>query len=93
MPENGVSLTDQDKLLNLEELKRLSAVFIKSCGIKKVRLTGGEPTLDRKLLPLLEYLNQFREHGLESIAMTTNGLTLKRSAKLYKETGWCSKQF
>lgn len=87
MPEEGVALSKQEKYLNLEELKRLSSIFVKLCGMRKIRLTGGEPTIDKKLLPLLEHLNSLKDHGLNTLAMTTNGLTMKKKALLYKRMG------
>lgn len=87
MPEEGIKLNEKDSYLKLDELKRLSNLFVKLCGVDKIRLTGGEPTIDRKLLPLLEHLNSLRQYGLKTIAMTTNGLTLKKHSKTYKNLG------
>lgn len=89
MPAEGIKLTKVEKCLSLSEIKRLSDIFVKSCGIKKVRLTGGEPTIDQKLVPILSHLNDLRPHGLKTVGLTTNGLTLKRSSSTYKDLGEC----
>src|SRR5688572_5057031 len=75
----------RDELLSFEEITRLTRVFVK-LGVRKVRLTGGEPTLRRdfdKLVGMLAGID-----GLEDIAMTTNGslLTLDK-AKALKAAG------
>jgi cyclic pyranopterin phosphate synthase len=79
-----VFLSRQD-LLSFEEITRLTRVFVK-LGVRKVRLTGGEPTLRRDFEKLVEMLADIE--GLEDIAMTTNGslLTLER-AKALKAAG------
>ncbi len=52
MPEQGVPLTPEGKLLTREEIGRLAKMFVQS-GIKKVRLTGGEPTVRRDLVDIV----------------------------------------
>jgi cyclic pyranopterin phosphate synthase len=71
----------RDALLSFEEVTRLTRIFV-DLGVRKVRLTGGEPTLRRdfdKLVAMLAGID-----GLEDIAMTTNGslLTLERAKEL-----------
>lgn len=88
MPASGIELTKRDLCLSLEELKRLSHLLVKTCGINKIRLTGGEPTLDWRLEPLVQYFNEeLRSHGLATVAITTNGLLLKKKAKKLKDLG------
>lgn len=87
MPDEGIKLGSRESYLNVEELKRLSKVFVQLCRVKKIRLTGGEPTMDKKLLPMLEYLNHLRVFGLEKLALTTNGLTLSRQCQVFKDLG------
>lgn len=87
MPENGVQLSKREECLNLLELQRISRIFVELCGIIKIRLTGGEPTIDKKLIPLMEYLKTLRSSGLQTVAMTTNGINLKRHASTYKNLG------
>jgi GTP 3',8-cyclase len=75
----------RDELLTFEEMTRLTRIFV-NLGVRKVRLTGGEPTLRRDFEKLVEMLAGIE--GLEDIAMTTNGslLTLER-AKALKAAG------
>ncbi len=75
----------RNELLTFEEMTRLTRVFVK-LGVRKVRLTGGEPTLRRDFEKLVEMLAGI--DGLEDIAMTTNGslLTLEK-AKALKAAG------
>lgn len=87
MPNEGIKLSSRESYLNIEELKRISKIFVQSCGVKKIRLTGGEPTIDKKLVPMLEYFNDLRTHGLGKVALTTNGLTLTRQCRTLKELG------
>lgn len=87
MPEEGIKLGERDNNLSLEELKRISRFFVTSCGVNKIRLTGGEPTVDKKLVPMLEYLNGLRKDGLNRLALTTNGLTLSKQCCRFKELG------
>jgi cyclic pyranopterin phosphate synthase len=71
----------RDELLSFEEITRLTRVFVK-LGVRKVRLTGGEPTLRRDFDKLVAMLAEI--DGLEDIAMTTNGslLTLDKAKGL-----------
>ena len=89
MPEEGVTLTEDKNNLSLNEMKHLINIFVTSCGIKKIRLTGGEPTVDSKLIPILSHLLELKKSHLKTVAMTTNGLTLKARAQSYKDLGKC----
>jgi GTP 3',8-cyclase / cyclic pyranopterin monophosphate synthase len=78
MPEAGIAhLTPNSDLLTSEEILRLASVFV-SLGVTKIRLTGGEPTLRSDLIEIVKGLSSFREEGLKTIAMTTNGIVLER---------------
>lgn len=87
MPAEGIDLTESDKCLSLQELKRLTTCLVALGGVRKIRLTGGEPTIDRKLVPLIEHLDGLRRLGLETIALTTNGLSLWKKALVYRNLG------
>jgi cyclic pyranopterin phosphate synthase len=54
-------------------------------GLRKVRLTGGEPTMRRDLVDIIQRLSQIS--GLDDLAMTTNGLTLARDATTFCQAG------
>ena len=72
-------------LLSLEELDRLCTVFI-SLGIKKLRITGGEPLVRRNIITLFHNLGRHLKSGaLEELTLTTNGSQLDRyAAQLYE---------
>jgi GTP 3',8-cyclase len=75
------------ELLSLEELDRLCAAFIRR-GVKKLRLTGGEPLGRRNILWLIERLGRHLETGaLEELTLTTNGSRLERLAEPLRAAG------
>ncbi|KAI8909206.1 hypothetical protein EDD86DRAFT_251575 [Gorgonomyces haynaldii] len=86
MPEQGVQLQPNDNLLTTKEILDLSELFVRE-GITKIRLTGGEPTVRKDLMDIVKGLNRLRPLGLEKIAMTTNGLALKRKLPQLLDNG------
>jgi cyclic pyranopterin phosphate synthase len=84
MSENMTFLPKSD-VLTLEELYRLCTAFIKK-GVRKIRLTGGEPLVRRDLMWLIENLNAHKLNGeLDEVTLTTNGSQLVKHADgLYK---------
>ncbi|KAL0951638.1 hypothetical protein HGRIS_008318 [Hohenbuehelia grisea] len=77
MPEEGIELSPKEHLLTNDEVIRLATLFVKS-GVTKIRLTGGEPTIRKGIVDIIARLNDLRSHGLEAIAITSNGLALHR---------------
>jgi cyclic pyranopterin phosphate synthase len=77
MPAEGVRFTPNDRLLRLEEIV-LVVQAAASLGVRKIRLTGGEPTVHPHLLDLVRQIADVP--GIKDIAMTTNGLRLSRLA-------------
>ncbi|MCF6138410.1 GTP 3',8-cyclase MoaA [Pseudalkalibacillus berkeleyi] len=75
----------KNMLLSFEEITRLTTLFQKRSGIKKVRITGGEPLMRRDLPILIAQLSSIE--GIEDIAMTTNGSLLPKYADQLKEAG------
>lgn len=75
MPAEGVQLSPKDKLLTADEVLRLASLFVQE-GVRKIRLTGGEPTVRKDLTEIIERLK--RIPLLESVGITTNGLMLTR---------------
>lgn len=73
MPENGVTLLDKNQLLKFEEIIRIIKIF-SGIGIKKVRLTGGEPLLRDNILDLIKEIDGIR--AIKNISITTNGVLL-----------------
>ncbi|WP_414054826.1 GTP 3',8-cyclase MoaA [Macrococcus equi] len=74
----------KDQLLTFEELIRLAKVYAK-LGVKKIRITGGEPLLRRDLPVLIAELNKI--DGIEDIGLTTNGLLLKKHGQALFDAG------
>lgn len=77
MPEEGVRLSPNRDLLTTPEIFMLSSVFV-SQGVNKIRLTGGEPTVRRDLMPLMKQIGSLRARGLRELCITTNGISLHR---------------
>ncbi len=72
------------QVLRYEEIKRLVAVFVRA-GIRKVRLTGGEPLIKKDIIPLIRMLSSIE--GLEELSMTSNGTLLNNYAGPLKDAG------
>ncbi|KAI1426010.1 molybdenum cofactor biosynthesis protein 1 B [Xylaria sp. FL1777] len=86
MPEEGVPLSPQRELLTTPEIIMLSSLFV-SQGVTKIRLTGGEPTVRRDIVPLMKQIGALRSQGLRELCLTTNGLALHRKLEGMIEAG------
>ncbi len=75
---------DNSELLSFEEIERVSAVFAR-LGVKKVRLTGGEPLVRHGIEQLVERL--VGVEGVEDVALTTNGSLLAAKAQSLRDAG------
>jgi GTP 3',8-cyclase len=74
-------------LLTLEELDRLCSAFI-ARGVRKLRLTGGEPLVRRGIMTLFASLSRHLDSGdLEELTLTTNGSQLAKYARELKDHG------
>jgi cyclic pyranopterin phosphate synthase len=71
-------------ILRFEEIVRLARLFVR-LGVKKIRLTGGEPLLRKNLDQLVAQLAAIE--GVEDIALTTNGVLLAEQAQRLKRAG------
>src|SRR5437763_10482717 len=79
MAENMTFLPKKD-LLTLEELDRVCTAFIEK-GVRKIRLTGGEPLVRRGIMTLVDSLSRhFRSGELDDLTFTPNGSQLARYA-------------
>ena len=79
MAEDMTFLPKRD-LLSLEELDRMCSAFIDK-GVKKLRLTGGEPLVRKGIMTLVENLGRhLRSGALEELTLTTNGSQLAKYA-------------
>jgi cyclic pyranopterin phosphate synthase len=85
MSEAMTFLPRQD-LLSLEELDRLASAFV-ARGVRKLRLTGGEPLVRRNILWLLKALSRHLGDGLDELTLTTNGSQLVRYAEALADCG------
>lgn len=83
MPDEGVGYIPCEKILRYEEMVRLSDIFI-DMGIRKIRITGGEPLLRKNILFLLGELGK---RQLGELVLTTNGVLLSRFARGLVESG------
>jgi GTP 3',8-cyclase / cyclic pyranopterin monophosphate synthase len=86
MPEEGVPLQPTENLLTSPEIMKLARLFVGQ-GVKKIRLTGGEPTIRKDFIEIVQGLNSLKDLGLEKIGVTTNGIALKRKLPSLKEAG------
>lgn len=82
MPEEGVVLRDKAEFMTAEETIAIAKTFVEM-GVKKIRLTGGEPLIKRNAEMII------RELGMLPIelAITTNGVLLDRYVDVFKEVG------
>lgn len=86
MSEDMTFLPKAD-LLSLEELDRLCSAFVAE-GVKKLRITGGEPLVRKNVVSLFQSLGRHLETGaLEELTLTTNGNHLAASAEDLKKAG------
>ncbi len=84
MPAEGIETLPREQILTFEEISRVARVGV-SLGLRKIRLTGGEPTV-RADLPLLVRLLRSID-GVEEISMTTNAARLTELATPLKAAG------
>jgi cyclic pyranopterin phosphate synthase len=84
MPEQDYTWLPREDILQFEEIDRLVDIFLE-LGVRKVRLTGGEPLLRKDVSRLVEQLAA--KPRIEDLAMTTNGVLLGANARLLKQAG------
>ena len=84
MPEKGIRFMPHSEILTYEEMLHIVRLSIQK-GIRKVRLTGGEPLVRKGFISFLERLSKIE--GLEEITLTTNGVLLKSFAADIKNCG------
>ncbi len=84
MPHEGMEWKKRDQLLTYEEITRLACIFT-DMGIRKIRLTGGEPMVRNGLPTLIKELGKIPK--LETLAMTTNATLLATHAHDLKTLG------
>jgi cyclic pyranopterin phosphate synthase len=81
MPETGVKFQPRDQILTFEEIERFVRVAV-TMGVRKLRITGGEPLVRKDLSKLIRKLTAIE--GIEDLALTTNAVLLAdQAAELY----------
>jgi cyclic pyranopterin phosphate synthase len=78
MPETGVQFTERGEILSFEEIERFVRVAVR-LGIRKLRITGGEPLVRRDLPVLIRKLVSIP--GIQDLALTTNAVLLAEMAE------------
>ena len=84
MPPEGILHRPHDQILSFEDIYKIVNVAV-GLGIKKVRITGGEPLVRKGLALVIKNLKRIK--GLNEIVLTTNGVYLKEHAFSLKEAG------
>lgn len=84
MPEEGIQSVCHDQILRYDEILRLAGIFA-SLGIRKIKLTGGEPLVRKGVPELAARLKQIP--GIEQVTLTTNGVCLKEQMQSLAEAG------
>ena len=84
MPPEGVEKRLHSDILSIEELAEIAAAAVR-CGVKKIRLTGGEPLVRRGLPDLCRMLRAIP--GLAELCLTTNGSLLPQLARPLRDAG------
>jgi cyclic pyranopterin phosphate synthase len=83
-PLGGCDSIEHDEILRFEEIHRIVRLFVK-CGIRKIRLTGGEPLVRKNIVGLVRELANIA--GIEELAFTTNGVLLGPMVAELKDAG------
>ncbi|MEW5746242.1 MAG: GTP 3',8-cyclase MoaA [Nitrospirota bacterium] len=84
MPSEGVKPVQHKSILSYEEILRVVRIAAR-LGVRKIRITGGEPLVRKNLVYLIASLSSI--NGIEDISLTTNGLLLKKLARPLAEAG------
>jgi len=84
IPQKGVPLIDHSDILSYEELLRITRVTV-AMGIKKIRITGGEPLVRKEITGFISEL--YKNPSISDISMTTNGILLKSFAGALRSAG------
>jgi cyclic pyranopterin phosphate synthase len=84
MPEEGIDLVPMEDVLTYEEIRDIVKVAA-SIGLRRVRLTGGEPLARKGLADLVGMISGLA--GIEEVALTTNGVVLARQAEALAAAG------
>ena len=78
MPSKGIEKKYHHEIISFEDIIQVAKAAV-DLGVKKIRITGGEPLVRKGIVQLINKLSQIK--GIEEIAMTTNGVLLKEYAQ------------
>ncbi len=84
MPNGGIHLLRREEILSFEEIAEVVETGAEM-GIRKIRLTGGEPLIRRGIVQLVGMIKKIK--GIDEITMTTNGIMLPALAQQLKDAG------
>ena len=84
MPEEGIESIVHDEVLRFEEILKVCRAMAK-LGVKKIKLTGGEPLVRKNFVELVKEINKIE--GIEEITLTTNGFLLSENLNQLIEAG------
>ncbi len=84
MPAEGIQLIPRERILTSEEILEITRVAV-DLGVTKVRITGGEPLVRRRIVELVEAMANM--DGIEDFGMTTNAIALPEFAKPLRDAG------
>ncbi|MFZ1729370.1 MAG: GTP 3',8-cyclase MoaA [Bacteroidota bacterium] len=84
MPQEHMAFRPQEELLTFDEILRVAGIFA-GMGVRKVRLTGGEPLVRKGLPQLVSQLAEMQ--GIDTVGLTTNGVLLRQYAAELKQAG------
>ena len=85
MPEEGVRWLPKEDILSFEEIRDVVRAAIELHGIRRFKLTGGEPTIRHDITDLVRMLRKVE--GIEDLSLTTNGFLLEELAQPLVEAG------
>ena len=87
MPVKNDKFLKKDEFLSKNQLEEISNVLF-NLGIKKIRITGGEPLIRKDIIEYLSFLYKEKTKGkIEEILLSTNGTQLKKYAKIISKLG------
>jgi len=84
MPQSGVKLFEHKEILSYEEITRVAGIAA-SLGVRKIRVTGGEPLVRKNISFLITSLKAIK--GIEDVSLTTNGILLEKYAGKLADAG------
>jgi len=82
MPAEGINLTPKAHIMTADEIETIAKIFV-SLGVKKIRLTGGEPLVRKDAKDIIERLGKLGT----KLTITTNGLLVHEYIDTFKSVG------